>query len=132
MEQKEMILKIQIQSCQCKIFQNIVQIILKQQQIYGFVLNMKQLTLMLTLKDYQTLLGNTVAQPAPNEANGILKNATIVVPLKYLSNFWRSLKMPLINCKVELKLRWTNHYALQLVMIILMIILTILFLISRT
>ena len=37
---------------------------------------------MLKLKDYKTLLGNTVAQPAPNEANGILKNATIVVPLK--------------------------------------------------
>ena len=30
----------------------------------------------------------------------------IVVPLKYLSNFWRSLEMPLINCKVELSLKW--------------------------
>ena len=30
----------------------------------------------------------------------------IVVPLKYLSNFWRSLEMPLINCKVELSLSW--------------------------
>ena len=29
--------------------------------------------------------------------NGVLKNATIAVPLKYLSNFWRSLEMPLIN-----------------------------------
>ena len=29
----------------------------------------------------------------------------IAVPLKYLSNFWRSLKMPLINCKVELSLK---------------------------
>ena len=28
-------------------------------------------------------LGNTVAQPVPNQANGILKNATITVPLKY-------------------------------------------------
>ena len=26
----------------------------------------------------------------------------IAVPLKYLSNFWRLLEMPLINCKVEL------------------------------
>ena len=26
----------------------------------------------------------------------------IAVPLKYLSNFWRSFEMPLINCKVEL------------------------------
>ena len=41
--------------------------------------------------------------------NGILKNATIAVPLKYLSNFWRSLEIPLINCKVELKLKWTKY-----------------------
>ena len=26
----------------------------------------------------------------------------IMVPLKYLSNFWRTLEMPLINCEVEL------------------------------
>ena len=31
-----------------------------------------------------------------------LKNAKIVVPLKYLSNFFRSLEMPLINCKIHL------------------------------
>ena len=30
----------------------------------------------------------------------------IAVPLKYLSNFWRSLEMLLINCKVELSLTW--------------------------
>ena len=28
------------------------------------------------------------------------------VPLKYLTNFWRSLEMPLIHCKVELLLKW--------------------------
>ena len=59
------------------------------------------------------LLGNTVAQPGPNAANGILKNATIALPLKYLSNFWRSLEMPLINYKVELKLGWTKHCVLS-------------------
>ena len=47
------------------------------------------------------LLGNKHA----DGNNGIIKNATIAVPLKYLSNFWRLLEMPLINCKVELKLR---------------------------
>ena len=26
----------------------------------------------------------------------------IMVPLKYLSNFWRTLEMPLINCEIEL------------------------------
>ena len=29
-----------------------------------------------------------------------------VAPLKYLSNFFRSLEMPLINCKVRLELNW--------------------------
>ena len=30
------------------------------------------------------------------------KDAEIIVPLKYLSNFWRTLEMPLINCEVNL------------------------------
>ena len=33
----------------------------------------------------------------------------IAVPLKYLSNFWRSLEMPLINCRVELSLTWDEN-----------------------
>ena len=56
--------------------------------------------------EYKTkLLRNTVAQPDPNDASGILKNSAIAVPLKYLSNFQRLREIPLINCKVELKLR---------------------------
>ena len=30
-----------------------------------------------------------------------------MVPLKYLSNFWRTLQMPLINCEIELILDWS-------------------------
>ena len=30
------------------------------------------------------------------------KDVEIMVPLKYLSNFWRTLEMPLINCEVNL------------------------------
>ena len=47
-------------------------------------------------------IGNTVA----DGANRKKENVKIAVPLKYLSNFWRSLEMPLINCKVELSLKW--------------------------
>ena len=36
------------------------------------------------------------------------KNIKIAVPLKYLSNFWRSLEMPLINCKIHLELNCTK------------------------
>ena len=39
-----------------------------------------------------------------NKGNSFVKDIKIVVPLKYLSNFWRSLEMPLINCKVHLEL----------------------------
>ena len=35
--------------------------------------------------------------------------ATIAVPLKYLSNFFRSLEMPLINSKIHLELSWTKN-----------------------
>ena len=33
----------------------------------------------------------------------------IMVPLKYLSNFWRTLEMSLINCEVELILTWSGN-----------------------
>ena len=32
-----------------------------------------------------------------------------MVPLKYLSNFWRTLEMPLINYEVELILNWSTN-----------------------
>ena len=35
--------------------------------------------------------------------------AKIAVLLKYLSNFWRSLEIPLINCKVEFSLVWNEN-----------------------
>ena len=36
----------------------------------------------------------------------------VVVPLKHLSNFWRSLNIPLINCEVELILTWSKNCVL--------------------
>ena len=41
------------------------------------------------------------------EDNGT-KDVEIMVPLKYLSNFWRTLEMPLINCEVNLILTWSS------------------------
>ena len=46
------------------------------------------------------------------ENNGTKKGVKIAVLLKYLSNFWRSLEMPLINCKVELSLKWIENCVL--------------------
>ena len=42
----------------------------------------------------------------PAEVNK--KDVEIIVPLKYLSNFWRTLEMPLFDCEVNLELTWSN------------------------
>ena len=39
-----------------------------------------------------------------NPSNGNAKDVKIIVPL---SNFWRTLEMPLINCEVNLILTWS-------------------------
>ena len=57
------------------------------------------------------LSGKTKA--AVNNTSSFVKDANIVVPLKYLSNFWRSLEMPLINCKVYLELNWIEDCILS-------------------
>ena len=49
-----------------------------------------------------SIIGNT-------EDNGRKNGVKIAVPLKYLSNFWKSLEIPLINCKVELSLNWIER-----------------------
>ena len=51
------------------------------------------------------LIGNT-------GNDGTKKDLKIAVPLKYLSSFWRSLEMPLINCKVELSLKCIGNCVL--------------------
>ena len=61
-----------------------------------------------SLKYRISLLGNPVV------ANNIARiNVKVVVPLKYLSNFFRSLGMPLINCKLKLNLTWKKECVLS-------------------
>ena len=50
------------------------------------------------------IIGNTVADGANSKKDGV----KIVVPLKYLSNFWRSLEMPL-TVKSQLSLNWYTN-----------------------
>ena len=54
------------------------------------------------------LLGDPVLDG--NIAKRIVK---VVVPLKYLSNFFRSLEMPLVNCKIKLNLTWKKECVLS-------------------
>ena len=47
------------------------------------------------------------------EGNNVEKDdVEIVVPLKYLSNFWRTLDIPLIDCEVPLTLTWSEKYVI--------------------
>ena len=59
-----------------------------------------------------TIFGNDSNQ-IPNincGANKVGKNETeVVIPVKHLSNFWRSLNLPLINCEIELILSWSKN-----------------------
>ena len=54
------------------------------------------------------LLGNPVL-----DGNIAKRSVKVVVPLKYLSNFFRSLEMPLINCKIKLNLTWKKECILS-------------------
>ena len=56
---------------------------------------------------YKASLLEKATDPDGNDRS--LKNTKIVVPLNYLSNFFRSLKMPLINCKTHLELNWNDN-----------------------
>ena len=55
-----------------------------------------------------SLLGNPVL-----DSNITKRSVKVVVPLKYLSNFFRLLEMPLINCKIKLNLTWKKECVLS-------------------
>ena len=58
------------------------------------------------------LLGN-ITEVVGNAAGVRRLNVKIVVPLKYLSNFLRSLEIPLIICKIKLNLTWKKECVLS-------------------
>ena len=47
---------------------------------------------------------------SPDDGNA--KNVEIEVPLKHISNFWRTLEMPPINCKTNLFVKHSSQLAL--------------------
>ena len=57
---------------------------------------------------------NVPANTDPNftDADNIWKNIKIVFPLKYISNFFRNLELPLTNTKLFMELNWTKHSVL--------------------
>ena len=65
-----------------------------------------------SLKYKIKLLGNAT-EVAGDAAVVRILSVKVVVPLKYLSNFFRSLEMPLINCKIKLNLTWKKECVLS-------------------
>ena len=56
-----------------------------------------------SIKYKTSITGNTP------ENNDSLTDVKVIIPLKYLSNFWKRLDLPLINCQTELILTWTKN-----------------------
>ena len=53
-----------------------------------------------------------VKRTRKTSVDGNTKDVEILVPLKYLSNFWRSLEMPIMNCEVKLILTWSKNWVI--------------------
>ena len=51
---------------------------------------------------------SSFCKPLTAADNGVFKDVKITVPLKYFNNFWRSLQMPMINCKIHRELYWSK------------------------
>ena len=66
-----------------------------------------------TFKYKNKIIGNTYNVDAAAAGYDINKNGTqeveIAIPLKYLGNFCRALKIPLISCEVSLELKWNKN-----------------------
>ena len=89
---------------------NIVNIIKKQQVVYGIIIRNKPAN-PLSSNSQSFKCKTSITKHTYNIGDGeegyhenkVSKNETeVVIPLKHLSNFLRSLNIPLINCEVEL------------------------------
>ena len=66
-----------------------------------------------TFKYKNKITGNTYTVDAAAQGYDVNKNGKqeieLAIPLKYLSNFWRALNIPLISCEVSLELKWNKN-----------------------
>ena len=77
-------------------------IIEKHVEVYGNITKMSQMIIDSELFKFKIkITGET-------SADGSTKDVEKFVPLKYLSSFWRTLEMPLINSEVNLILTWSS------------------------
>ena len=59
------------------------------------------------------IIGNTYNVNADDDGYDVNKNGMqeveLIMPLKYLGNFWRAVNIPLISCEVSLELKWDKN-----------------------
>ena len=84
-------------------YQNLQEVFinLKKSKFHQIILILVKIIQLTSFKYKSELLENQV------------NNVKIAVPLKYISNFFRSLEMPLINCKISSELTWTKDCVLS-------------------
>ena len=86
---------------------NIVKTIKKQQVVYRIIIDEPNTGTDNNNIIHSILNSESFDYKASFMENGVTHNnltkdiVKMVVPLKHLSNFWRNLSMPLINCEVE-------------------------------
>ena len=76
-----------------------------------------------SIKDSESFDYKTSITGKLEDGNAEKDDVKIVVPLKYLSNFWKALDMPLINCEVSLALTWSEKCVLNQQEMLVMILL---------
>ena len=123
MGQKLTTQKTQTLQCPCIICLNTVKITGKQQVACGIITETNQIVVWLVVQNIQSLI-QSIFKSFNYKANFIKVGVTlnnlrkndvkIVVSLKCLSNFWRSLNIlnKLINCEIELVLTWFKKFLL--------------------
>ena len=94
---------------------NTAKIIQKQQQVFGITTEMNQIVVQIatnySIKDSKSV-DYKASITGKLEGNNTEKESEIVLPLKYFSNFWRILDIPLINNKINLILTWSENCVL--------------------
>ena len=94
---------------------NTVKITEKQQAVWGIITETSQVILFLLILNLlnTSITGNTYNVGDSDDgydADKVGKNETEdVIPVKHLSNFWRTLSIPLIGCEIELILNWSKN-----------------------
>ena len=76
-----------------------------------------------SIKDSESFDYKTSITGKLEDGNAEKDDVKVVVPLKYLSNFWKALDMPLINCEVSLALTWSEKCVLNQQEMLVMILL---------